>query len=560
MASVRTRTFDCPWVLSSQYTGIAIPTLQGALVQTVHVQVSTSDTFDNTNLGVQPNLQYLSAMRDSIDDYRKMVHAVTENTVSARLSNNQSHTWPPSRSNLTMASSESSTESQDSTGASFLASPFFTSSFPVGTDTGQSRVYALRLNSSLQCDSIEQPEFPASCGGSMPFETAYSNVDSSGSSLDSYSCSLFTFRLCFPSENTSSWYGTNLRQDVTEQFFLDFQYIHETSEDDAGDPWPAINPLTNFTRRCRSNTTLGYFELPNNWNNHSAGPLYEGCSNATLSCPELDVSMDENGLATSPSPFITSIFAIFGDDTFFKTLSVAKDTSDDFHELCSQLRQPFTGLTPGISNTSLWDPARPLENCDLLDYRPGMLARSLYDWLINFRSLDSITAALSFTMSLSNKAILNQDVTEFVGNDIYNPLGYGIMKPSMSPAAMIFLSFLISIQLIGLVSLALYAHSRPRWTESLDSFALIRLGAAMADDLPLVSAIEAFELTVLDETHGWVGDSGGSEEFRTLKIGGPEPLKEKERYRMIKAGSTLRMRAWDYDGLRRKSVIDVIGG
>ena len=183
----------------------------------------------------------------------------------------------------------------------------------------------------------------------------------------------------------------------------------------------------------------------------------------------------------------------------------------------------------------------------------------MYDWLINFRDLDSITIALSLTMSLSDKAIINQDLTEFIGNDIYNPLGYSIMKPSKSKAAMILLSILILIQLLGLCFLAFYAHSRPTWTDSLNGFALIRLGASRADDLPLISAIEAGELALLDETRGWVGDSGDSEEFRTLTIGGPEQVKGGQPYRMIKAGDKMRIRAWDYNGFRRKSVYDETG-
>lgn len=551
-------------MLSSPCIGIAIPSLQEALVQTVHLQVSTSDSIDNTGLGIQSNLQFLSAMRASMGNYSKIVRAVTENTVSATLPNSTSFTRLPGSSDPTTANSELSTTSWDSTGASFLATPFFTSSSPVRTDTGQYRVYALRLNSSLQCDSIDPSEFPVPYGGSMQFETSYSNVNSSGSSLNSYSCSLFTFRVCLPGES-NPWYGTNSRQDTTEEFFLDFQYTnakeHGTSEDDDAyeHPYPTTDPLTNFTRRCRSSTTLGYFELPNNWNNHSAGPLYEGCFNSTLSCPELEASNDEDGLTPSPSPLNISIAAIFGDGTFFNTLSVAKDTSDNYRELCLQLQQPFAGLTAPAPINALWGFNTSLVDCQSLGYWPGKLAEILYDWLINFRDLDSITTALSLTISLSEKAIINQDLTEFIGNDIYNPLGYGIMKPSMSKVAMILLSILILIQLLGLCFLALYAHSGPTWTDSLNSFALIRLGAAMADDLPLISAIEAGELTVLDETRGWVGDSGGSEEFRTLTIGGPEQLKEKEPYRMISAGNKLRMRAWDYNGFRRKSVIDEIG-
>lgn len=362
---------------------------------------------------------------------------------------------------------------------------------------------------------------------------------------------------------SNPWHGTNSRQDTTEEFFLDFQYTNAkkqgTSEDDNAYSFPTIDPLTNFTRRCRSSTTLGYFELPNNWNNHSAGPFYEGCSNSTLSCPELEASKDEDGFTTSPSPLNISIAAIFGDGTFFNTLSVAKDTGGDYVELCPQLQQPFAGLTTPFPTKRLWGSYGSSAGCRYLDYSPGTLTEILYDWLMNFRNLDSITTALSLTMSLSEKAIVNQDLTEFIGNDIYNPLGYGIMKPSMSKAAMILLSILILIQLLGLCFLALYAHSGPTWTDSLNSFALIRLGAAMANDLPLISAMESRELTKLDEIHGWVGDSGGTEEFRTLTVGGLEQLKEKEPYRMISAGNKLRMRAWDYNGFRRKSVMEEVG-
>lgn len=89
--------------------------------------------------------------------------------------------------------------------------------------------------------------------------------------------------------------------------------------------------------------------------------------------------MDEADLATALNLLNTSILVTFGDDTFLENLSVARDTSGDYHELCSQLRQPFAGLNPRPLNTSLWDPASPLEDCDSLYYRSGMLARSLYD-------------------------------------------------------------------------------------------------------------------------------------------------------------------------------------
>lgn len=54
--------------------------------------------------------------------------------------------------------------------------------------------------------------------------------------------------------------------------------------------------------------------------------------------------------------------------------------------------------------------------------------------------------------------MLNQDVIEFIGNDIDNPLGYSSMNPLRLRAGVIFLSVVTLIQLIGLLSFALYAH------------------------------------------------------------------------------------------------------
>ena len=65
--------------------GIAIPSLQEALVQTVHVKVFTKDSIDKTDLGIQSNLQFLSGMHASMGNYSKIVPVVTENAVLATL-------------------------------------------------------------------------------------------------------------------------------------------------------------------------------------------------------------------------------------------------------------------------------------------------------------------------------------------------------------------------------------------------------------------------------------------------------------------------------------------
>ena len=40
---------------------------------------------------------------------------------------------------------------------------FFTTSIPVGTDTGILRAIALRLNSSLSCEAVPHTDFPSNC-------------------------------------------------------------------------------------------------------------------------------------------------------------------------------------------------------------------------------------------------------------------------------------------------------------------------------------------------------------------------------------------------------------
>jgi len=118
----------------------------------------------------------------------------------------------------------------------------------------------------------------------------------------------------------------------------------------------------------------------------------------------------------------------------------------------------------------------------------------------------------------------------------------GIQKVHVPLAGLISISILILLQLTGLFSLALYASQHATWTDLLDSFALLRLGAAMADELPLISASEAKELAVLDEKEGWVGDAGNAERARMLRIGGEEFAREDTPYRCAEQGRTIRFK------------------
>ena len=119
-----------------------------------------------------------------------------------------------------------------------------------------------------------------------------------------------------------------------------------------------------------------------------------------------------------------------------------------------------------------------------------------------------------------------------------------IQKFQISLIPMVLISVLIVGQLVGLILLAWYASVHPSWTESLDSFAVLRLGAAMVKDLPLISAIEAKEVLQLDEKEGWVGacQEGTS---KRLVIGGQGQPTGIEQYRIFEDGRELRLRRKD---------------
>ena len=96
--------------------------------------------------------------------------------------------------------------------------------------------------------------------------------------------------------------------------------------------------------------------------------------------------------------------------------------------------------------------------------------------------------------------------------------------------SLIVISILLTAQLIGLALLSTYAVRHPTWTESLDAFALLRIGAAMAEDVPLISAMQAKDVSMLDERDGWIGDEGCEGEFRTLAVGGSERVRSGDLY------------------------------
>jgi hypothetical protein len=101
--------------------------------------------------------------------------------------------------------------------------------------------------------------------------------------------------------------------------------------------------------------------------------------------------------------------------------------------------------------------------------------------------------------------------------------------PSISLAGIIVVSLLLAIFLVSLFIMASYASISSRWTDQLDSFAMMRIGASIADHVPLKIGNRTHEMSVLDEIPGCIGNAAEENEIGRLALGGENSLaKEKD--------------------------------
>lgn len=119
--------------------------------------------------------------------------------------------------------------------------------------------------------------------------------------------------------------------------------------------------------------------------------------------------------------------------------------------------------------------------------------------------------------------------------------------PTISPAAMIVISSLWIIYVACLFGLAIYSAKTPRWTYSLDAFAMMRIGAAANERIPLDVGFEKKTIQVLDEMPGIIGDAtGGEGEIGVLGMGASTPLNDFRYYKCYKGdGDAMKEAEWE---------------
>lgn len=147
---------------------------------------------------------------------------------------------------------------------------------------------------------------------------------------------------------------------------------------------------------------------------------------------------------------------------------------------------------------------------------------------------DLLSRAFGSAVFLANEAwlVFSRDANYGTWT-VYSDPGFAMVIPEISSAGIVIISSLLAIYIACLLSLAVYSARTPRWTNELDAFAMIRVGAATTDDrINLKVGFETQTIDALDELPGFIGDATeGKGSAGSLGMGSLTPLNGTRAYR-----------------------------
>ena len=432
-----------------------------------------------------------------------------------------------------------------------LKDPFL-AQLPNTFGSGLIRQFLPRFNSTSSYTSIDADEYPhdacdTAYGG---FWVRYLNFDTDNTT------SPWSLEICVPGTGGKSpWESTRSRQDFSESLYLNL--TTSTTSDS-----PTLYRMT-------VNTTGGYFELPNYMNGNTPGPLLATDPNEL--CDDMCQSQGipyyaediydhndphgfEGGLKKrttanvntvdtlrNKGPLLTIAIALFGEGSFVddRLMNPSKYITANNTGLpngtCTDLgplRHLYDGSQGYLDLNSINNPGktRCLTN-DAIATEADLEAQIL-DWLSIFTAEDSkqLEKAFNAAAFLATQAWMQYQAGSGWTLTVSYELGTDTQVPVISRAGMVLISALMAIFLLSLFALALYASLTPRWTHELDSFAMIRIGAAVADKVPLMVGRRVDCIRALDEMPGWIGDAEEQSDTGSIRLGANAPLKMKRRY------------------------------
>lgn len=141
---------------------------------------------------------------------------------------------------------------------------YFASSVLNGTTTGVLRQHAMRINSTIECES---GPVPPTCDGTQPFFTVFNHTGFATSGIKA--------TICVEGNHSAvPWTRSRDRQDILEHMWISL----EVAQDRDGRKVKGqalLEDVQAFNLSCRASSTRGYFELGNHWNDQVSRPLLD---------------------------------------------------------------------------------------------------------------------------------------------------------------------------------------------------------------------------------------------------------------------------------------------
>lgn len=454
----------------------------------------------------------------------------------------------------------------------------FFSPLPNSFSGGVLREYAPRINSSTTVRVIEADEYPSSCSSDTGLFAHYSSVyDYYPGSTYSMSYN-WTISACMLSSNlTSPWSSTRDRQD-----FYEILYINATIPDSS---YLSSNLKDGKLLEIKMDTTAGYFELPNYMNNQTAGPLHDtdptrGCKKGDFGCIRQDSryyysydrkvrrqsgSSDNSTITTNQTlpwnsmfvenkgPLLTTALAIFGPGSFLNTFmsqydqlrldmaasDVTRSASVD-NTFCIAVA-PLTNVVSASGSlyrysTDTCIEARLTETGRY--YSSDNSHNMVQSWLVSlFSNSNRLANAMNVAGFLANKRLIEAQSATYT---IFQDLGSEMAFPKSSVAGLAVASVFMGLYVLMLLALSFYGFQYPRWASQLDSWAMLRSGAAYGNSIfPMLVSYNSRDVKELDEVPGVIRDIGSVADDAVIPIsrlgfGEGKPLRGGHRYECYK--------------------------
>ncbi|KAJ5356579.1 hypothetical protein N7517_011188 [Penicillium concentricum] len=500
--------------------GSVISPLQQLFLSTRTIKIPTYPTWVNGQLDIPDQFK-----GNAGDDSNLVVSMTRSALTSTTISEVQSQLWQGANVTCVLKYGTQKLPQSCRYGGSTLANisqlaePFL-AELPSGYNTGLYQQFIPRFNSSAQYDRIAQTEFPTGCDKiDGAFYVGYTNVTTDPNGL------VYTWGMqaCMPGDlTTSPWKSTRDRQDFTEELYLNVTLIQYN-----------VNKLNTNQQnstfyKVTLDTTAGYFELPNYMNGKIAGPLLEKYPNSLCGehCEPETINGDEEhkigdlrrdlNTANDPTlplevvankgPLLTIAMALFGDTSFI------------------QSRQAYPQAYASVINFNVPVEQVPAYAGSCVDLAP--LAILLSGTSGEHDSTNGISYCISNTDGGVNGTEVNSEVAQWLSNFNYDQervknafeaaaflATKAWMQNGVGPAQK---SLQVNFDLGADTQIPVISRGGhyfcfySSWI--LDSFAMMRIGAAIAEKLPLTVGQNKNTIKSLDEIPGWIGDTSEEKE------------------------------------------------